>query len=116
MWLDRDYNVCLSREYRWPYEPGDVVCFCVGVNHKYNRWSHGYSPISQGFSPAGEQLEHRKLAHELWQPTAGCIAIFHKYCCYSKRDYITTNLALRNHWGYAADVSKYHNAGKLSMD
>ena len=41
----------------------------------------------------------------------GCIAIFHKYCCYTKHGGITTNWTLRNHWGYVTDVSKYHNAG-----
>ena len=44
------------------------------------------------FCPSGEQPEHRKLAHELWQPTVGCIAIFHKYCCYTKCGGITTNI------------------------
>ena len=75
------------------------------------------SPISQRFSPSGEQLEHRKLAHEL-QSTAGCIAIFHKYCCYTKLGGITTNYTLRNHWGYVTDVSKYmyHNVGKWNID
>ena len=74
------------------------------------------SPISKRITPSGEQREHRKLANELEQPTAGCIAIFHKYCCYTKRGGITTNLTLRNHWMYITDVSKYHNAGKWSMD
>ena len=67
------------------------------------------------FAPGGEQLEHRKLAHDK-QPTAGCIAIFHKYCCYTKRGGIATNLTPRNHWEYVTDVSKYHNAGKWSID
>ena len=30
---------------------------------------------------------------------AGCIAIFHKYCCYTKHGGITTNLILWNHRG-----------------
>ena len=51
------------------------------------------------FFPSGEQPEHRILAHELQQPTAGSIAIFHKYCCYTKCGSITTNVTLRNHWG-----------------
>ena len=68
------------------------------------------------FSPSGEEPEHRKFAHELWQPTAVCIAIFHKYCCYKKCGVITANLTLRNHWGYVTDVSKYHNADIWSMD
>ena len=67
-------------------------------------------------SPCGEQPKHRELAHELQQPTAGYIAIFHKYCCYTKRGGITTKLTLRNHWGYITNVSKYHNVGIWSMD
>ena len=62
-------------------------------------------PFHKDLSPGGEQLEHRKLAHELKQPTAGCIAIFHKYCCYRKRGGITSNLTLRNHWGYVTVLS-----------
>ena len=57
------------------------------------------SPVSQRFSPSGEQPEHRILAHELWQLTAGCIEISHKYCWYTKRVGITTTLTLRNDWG-----------------
>ena len=33
------------------------------------------------FSPSGEQLKQRILANKSEQPTAGCIAIFHKYGC-----------------------------------
>ena len=43
------------------------------------------------------------------------MAIFHKYCCYTKHSGITTNLTLQNHWGYVTDVSKYHNVGKWSV-
>ena len=85
----------------------------------YHVWTLIYSsnsPISQRVFPSGGQLKHRKqLAHDK-QPAAGCIATFHKYCCYTKRGGITTNLTLRNHWGYVTDVLKYHNAGKWSMD
>ena len=35
-------------------------------------------PFHKDSSPSGEQLEHSKLAHELQQPTVGCIAIFKK--------------------------------------
>ena len=47
------------------------------------------SPISQivfppGVFPSDGQLKYRKLAHDK-QSTDGCIAIFHKYCCYTKR-------------------------------
>ena len=33
-------------------------------------------PFHKKISPSGEQFEHRKLAHESEQPTAGCVAIF----------------------------------------
>ena len=56
-------------------------------------------PFRKDFSPSGEQLEHRKLAHELWQPTASSIAIYHKYCCYTKRGGITTNWLCEIIWG-----------------
>ena len=65
------------------------------------------------FPPSGEQPEHCRLAHYFWQPTAGCIAIFHKYCCYTKHGGVSTNLT---HWGYVTDVSKYHNADIWSMN
>ena len=52
------------------------------------------APFHKDFSPGGEQLEHRKWAHELWQPTADCIAIFHKYFYYTKRGGIRTNLTM----------------------
>ena len=54
-------------------------------------WSFEKIPISQQVSPSGEQPEHRKLAYELWQPTAGCIAIFQNFCCYTKSRDIRTN-------------------------
>ena len=72
--------------------------------------------LHNNFSPSGEQSKNCKLAHELLQPIAGCIAIFHKYCCYTKRGGITTNSTLQNHWGYVNDVPKYRNAGIWSMD
>ena len=46
---------------------------------KRGQWCWACSPsnshVSQRFSPSGEQPEHRILAHELEQPTAGCVAI-----------------------------------------
>ena len=54
--------------------------------------NYRYSDIRWQTPAGGEQLEHRKLAHDK-QPTimiaAGCIAILHKY---SKRGGITTSL------------------------
>ena len=66
------------------------------------------------FSPSGEP-EPRILPHKLLQPIAGCIAIFHKYCCYTKRGGIITNLTAKS-LGYNTDVSNYHNTGIWSMD
>ena len=48
------------------------------------------------------------LAHESEQPTAGYIAIFHKYCCYIKHGGITTNFSWWIPWGYVTDMSKCH--------
>ena len=63
-------------------------------------WIHNLKGVIDLFhsnpSSSGEQLKHRKLAHEVKQPTAGCIAIFHKYCCYTKRGSITTNLITKS--------------------
>ena len=67
------------------------------------------SPVSQLFFPCGEQPEYCLLAHKSEQPTAGCIAIFHKTC-------IITNLDLWNPWGYVTDMSKWQGAGVWSMD
>ena len=66
-------------------------------------------------SSSGEQPKQCILAHKSEQPTAGCIAIFHKYCCYIKHGGIITNLNLWNPWGYVTDMSKYHSAGVRSM-
>ena len=37
--------------------------------------------------------------YSTFQWNAGCIAIFHKYCCHTKYGGTKTNLTLRNHWG-----------------
>ena len=42
---------------------------------------HNYFPIAVGM-----------LAYKSEEPTNGCIAMFHKYCCYMKHGGITTNL------------------------
>ena len=47
-------------------------------------------PVSKLFSPSGEQAEQRILAYK--QPTACCIAIFHKYCCFIRYGGIKTNV------------------------
>ena len=69
------------------------------------------SPVSQLFPRIGEQSEQRILAHKAEQPTTGCKAIFHKYCCYIKHSGIIRNLTLWNPWGYVTYMSKCCNAG-----
>ena len=49
------------------------------------------SPISQCFFPSSEQLEQHVLAHTLWQLTAGYIAIFRKYYCFTMHGGIITS-------------------------
>ena len=102
-------SLCLDNTWREFISQGKDLVFCLPY-----LWGK-IVPFQKDFSPSEEQLELHKLAHEL-QPTAGCIAIFHKCCCYTKCGSITASLTLRSHWGYVTDVSKYHNAGKLSMD
>ena len=57
-------------------------------------------------SHSSEQPEQRTSAHKSEQSTAGCMAIFHKYCRYIKHGGIITNLNLWNPWGYVTGVSK----------
>ena len=48
---------------------------------------------------SGKQPEQSPLAHTWWQPTSGCIAIFHKYCCFTmftKHESIITNLTMKS--------------------
>ena len=74
------------------------------------------SLFHNSFSHTSKQPEQHILAHKPEQPTAGCIAIFHKYCCYIKHGGIITNLILWNPWGYVIDMVKYRIAGKWIMD
>ena len=59
------------------------------------------------FSPIGEQPEQRILAYKSEQPTAGCMEIFHKYCCYIKHGGIITHLTSWNTWRHVIDVWAY---------
>ena len=68
------------------------------------------------FLPSGEQPEKWILAYKSEQPTVGCIAIFHKYCCSIKPGGIITNLNLWNPCGYVRVMSKHYNAGMWSTD
>ena len=45
-------------------------------------------------SPSSEQPEWRLFTDILWQPIAGFIVIFHKYCCCTKHGGIVTNVTL----------------------
>ena len=67
------------------------------------------SPVSQQFSPRGEQPEHHILAHKLQQPTAWCIAILllYKTRRYYKKFDSTKSLGVY----YLQYVSKYHYKG-----
>ena len=70
--------------------------------------SDGKKLFHNYFSSSTEQwaAEQRILAHKSEQPTAGCIAIFHKYVCYIKQGGIITNLNLWNPRGYVTDMSQ----------
>ena len=63
------------------------------------------------FSPSGKQPEPHKLAHELSQPTACCIAIFHKYYGFKKNVGYNDKFDSAKSLGYVTDVPTYHNAG-----
>ena len=85
-----------------------MACCLVAPSHYLNHcwliiYDHTIVLFHTEFSPSGEQPAQHILAHKLKQPTASCTAIFHKYCCYTKRGAIMTNLTLQNHWGYIAD-------------
>ena len=51
------------------------------------------------FFLSGEQPEYSILAHELKQPTASCIGIFHKYCCYTKCGVLQQIWLYEINWG-----------------
>ena len=73
----------------------DIICRWL-VKRLTNDYKN--SPVSQSFFPSCEQPEQRILAHKSKQPTAICIAIFHKYCCHSKHGGSITNLTQWNPW------------------
>ena len=76
---------------------------------KHNHIRHNASPIIRE--------NHCRSIELMWPYTAFThICGTHAGCCYTKRGGITTNLAVRNHWGYVTDVPKYHNAGIWSTD
>ena len=62
------------------------------------------SPVSQLSFPNGEQPEQRISALKSEQPTAGCIAILHKYRFYMKLGGVITDWNLWNPWGYVNDM------------
>ena len=53
--------------------------------------SDQFNDVEQLFSPSTGEPEQHIFAHKLVQPTAGCRAIFHKYCCSIKHGGIITN-------------------------
>ena len=101
----------------WAPEMCVINQTCVHFNTQFDcsKIHDQIVPFHNDISLSGEQPEHRILAHELERPTAGRMAIFHKFCCSTKRCGIKTNLNPRNHWEYVTDVAIYHNAGIWSM-
>ena len=67
------------------------------------------SPVAQFFSPRGEQLEQCILDRNSEQASAGCIAIFHKYCYYIKCGALYQMWLLWNPHRYVTDISQYHS-------
>ena len=84
--------------YTWSWdqasEDQEYHCISCGPN----------SHVLQLFFPCNEQPKQHILAHKSEQPTAGCVAIFHRYCCYIKQGGIITNFNLWNPWGYVTDM------------
>ena len=52
------------------------------------------SPVSKLFFPSSDQPNNVYQLISQIKTTVGCIAIFHKYCCYIKHSGIITNLIL----------------------
>ena len=64
----------------------------------------------KGCTPLTVSTRTMYISLKAEQPTAGCIAIFHKYCGCIKYEGIITNLPLWNYWGYITHMSKCHGA------
>ena len=86
---------------------------CRVPNHRSGDQYLPNSPVSQLFSLSGEQPEQRTLAYKSQQPTAGCISIFHKYCCYTKHGGIMITLTLWNSLGYVYWYVKIPECGYM---
>ena len=56
-------------------------------------------PVSQRFFPLTVSSPNNVYWLISYITTVGCIAIFHKHCCYTKHAGIITDFTLRNHWG-----------------
>ena len=68
------------------------------------------SPVSQWFSPSGEQLEERILAHNIKNVCLLYSNISQKLLIYKSGGTITN---LTKSLGYITDMSKYHKAGYM---
>ena len=86
------------------------------VRHSWQFRANLNGPVSQRFSPSGQQPKKRVLAHTSWQSTSGCIAFFTNIAALQKHGVIITNLTLRSHWVYITDMSKYHNTGYMEHE
>ena len=89
------------------------IDFCEEIVEFCSKFQN--SLVSQSISLSGKEPKRRILVHKLEQPSACCIAIFHKYCCHTKPGGITAYLTLRNNWEYITDLSKYHNLGTWNV-
>ena len=73
------------------------VCWWSGANNWHNiNWLLLIVQFHNSFSPSGEQPKQRILAYKSEQLNAGCITLFHKYCCDIKYGGIITNLTMKS--------------------
>ena len=64
----------------------------------------------------GEIVWTKDISLPAEQPIASCIAILHKYCCYTKYGGYCKKSDSMKSLGYITDMSKCHSAGVWSMD
>ena len=85
---------------KWDYGVTFVYLKWVLCQKHESRAGTSNSSVSKLFSPSGEEPEQRIYVHKWEQPTADCIAIFHKYCCYIKHRGIITHLNMPDPYSY----------------
>ena len=94
----------------------DLRFQAISIWFIYFRKHKSNSPISQRYFP--QRWAARTPQISSWVITTHCqlYSNISQMLLFTKHGGITASLALQNHWRYITDVSKYHNAGKLSMD